>query len=898
MFSSIQLISASNFSAVTVSGACVSPRSDLEVKLNSSRVGTTACDGSSWTLTFDATALPEGTLVLSLLDTQSGAELDAVTLVKCTTSLTTVNTNLKLVAPPSTTIPLPSIKGGLPPYTYSIQGGLAAIDANTGDYTAPSQAELTSVQVADSAGNSLTVTVDYAPTTVNGSPNTMAFSGADMFLGGTFNAHRPYFAPGFAMLDKATGAFVNSPCNYFKGLGSDIRVTAANSDSIFISTSRTEYDGQTVQGLIKVSLIDCSLDSTFTQITGFDSAPNVLYLDGADLYVGGGFTTYRGASVKALAKIDITTGNLDSAFHSEIGLTSGNIYAITGDSSHIYVGGYITDYRSNALEGLAKISKVDGALDTTFTQATGFNMGISAVHVSGGFVYAGGGNATTYRGTVHGKLAKLSITDGTLDTTFSQSSGFANGMGGTVSNILSDNNHIYVSGGFTSYRGSGILGLVRLNKTTGAADTTFTSAGAVGSLLTVASADVRMVFDGDNVIVAGGFLAFKGTQVGSLVSISKTTGTLNSGFSSLPGLRRIGGVSVGVSNITDGGSLIFLNGGFDFYGGTYTGSIMKVKESDFSLDPTFNLSTGLNTDVAKLLYLDGNLYIATKKTATYRGSAVSGLLKVSGTTGALDVVFSASNNTNSNVVALETDGTGIYLGGIFSQYRGVAVGRLAKVDTSGVLDSTFSTTTASSSTIHVIKYISGSLYIGGQFSTYKGSTAGRLAKIDASTAALDTTFTTGAGFYAATGGFINSIVAVPGGIAVTGVYSTYRGASVSAPAVLNSTNGSLDGTFNHSSGYMSWTSQMVGYAGGLLLSAGDTVATYAGSSVGHLFKVDHVSGVLDTTFGSLVGTTGPEGSHKIEINGSSGYAIGDFSKVSGKYRPCFARFNPATGAFE
>lgn len=55
---------------------------------------------------------------------------------------------------------------------------------------------------------------------------------------------------------------------------------------------------------------DCTLDTSFTQSTGFDSTVRSLMVSGASLYVGGDFTTYRGSTASNLTLVDLLSGAL------------------------------------------------------------------------------------------------------------------------------------------------------------------------------------------------------------------------------------------------------------------------------------------------------------------------------------------------------------------------------------------------------------------------------------------------------------------------------------------------------------------------------------------------------------------------------------------------------------
>jgi hypothetical protein len=131
------------------------------------------------------------------------------------------------------------------------------------------------------------------------------------------------------------------------------------------------------------------------------------------------------------------------------------------------------------VNGIAKLN-ADGTPDETIN---GFNSkgGFSYIYEDGtpgssyvmtlatdGISLFAGGTFKHY-GVISGAeeanmLAKLSLSDGTLDTAFSQASGLEQ----AVSSLLISGDSLYVGGQFTKYRGQNASYLMRLNKSTGA----------------------------------------------------------------------------------------------------------------------------------------------------------------------------------------------------------------------------------------------------------------------------------------------------------------------------------------------------------------------------------------------------------------------------------------------
>ena len=201
---------------------------------------------------------------------------------------------------------------------------------------------------------------------------------------------------------------------------------------------------------------------------GFDGFVNSLAAIGTSLYVGGRFTAYRGVAGSAarLAKLDLTTGALDTTFSPPGAASNGfddvvNALAVSGTS--LYVAGQFTSYRGGAStpQRIAKLDATTGANDVTFCpEGMGFSGSAEAAVVAGTSLYVGG-SFTAYRGVAGSasRLAKLDLTTGAPDTTFSPP---GPGMNGFTSPYAFENirafavsgSSLLLCGAFARYRGA------------------------------------------------------------------------------------------------------------------------------------------------------------------------------------------------------------------------------------------------------------------------------------------------------------------------------------------------------------------------------------------------------------------------------------------------------------
>jgi hypothetical protein len=234
--------------------------------------------------------------------------------------------------------------------------------------------------------------------------------------------------------------------------------------------------------------------------------------------VGGQFTTYAGASTNRIAKLNATTGALDTTFDIGTGFTD-IVYSIILDGAgSLYVGGSFSGYKTSAARKLAKLDTTTAALDTTFSiTGTGFSSTVWTIALDGsGGLYAGG-LFTAFNGVTRERIAKLNATTAALDTTFDS----ASGTNGNVLSLAVDGaGSLYVGGSFTSYKGVTRQRIAKLDATTAALDTTFNK-GFVSATEQIKS-----------FVIDQGYVLYGGTSITEFIAADATTGTIN--FESSP----------------------------------------------------------------------------------------------------------------------------------------------------------------------------------------------------------------------------------------------------------------------------------------------------------------------------------------------------------------------------
>jgi len=739
--------------------------------------------------------------------------------------------------------------GGVPPYTYDVVSGPGTLDSN-GIYAAPDTNGSSQLRVRDSLGNSALASVSNLTIRTNGVVNAMVSDATSLYIGGSFSAVNPYSTPRLMALDLTTGN-PNLGFDLQAGFNGKVSAVAVSGGSIYAVGSFTTYRGQPAERVAKLDLATGNLDTSFTQATGASGDVIALAISGSSLYFGGYFETYRGLPAQNLAKVDLTTGNLDTVFTQATGANA-TVYCLVVSGTSLYFGGLVTSYRGQPAPRLVKVDLTTGDLDTTFTQGLGPNTIVFSLAVSGPSLYVGG-SFTTYRAQPALRLAKVDLATGDLDTTFTQ----AVGPGNVVYSLAASGSSLYVGGIFTTYRGVAAHGLAKVDLATGDLDTTFTQA-------TGANAGVYALTIFDSKLYVGGvFNTYRGQNAERLAKVDLTTGNMDATFTQTTGANG------GVYAFCISGSLVYVGGVFTTYRGTPALYVAKQELATGALDTTFTRTTGFNAPVKALLLSGSSLYVG-GSFASYRGQAAENLAKLDVITGDLDTGFTQAPGMDDQVSALAASGSSLYVGGDFNSYRGQPARHLAKLDlATGNLDTTFTQATGPGNSVYSLVVSGSSLYLGGMFSTYRGANAQRLAKVDLTTGNLDTTFTQATGMNS----IVFSVTASDSSLYVGGWFSTYRGQPAPYLAKVDLTTGNLDTTFTQVTGLDA--GPLVLLVSGSSLYLGGAFSTYRGDPALFLAKMDLTTGNLDTAFTQATGTSGLV--NTLNLSGSALHVGGGFS---------------------
>jgi hypothetical protein len=252
------------------------------------------------------------------------------------------------------------------------------------------------------------------------------------------------------------------------GFNALVYATAVDaSGSLYVGGNFTSYSGSAVNRIVKLTPSG-SIDTSFNPGAGFNAVVNVIRFDSSgSLYVGGNFTSYSGSTNNYIIKLN-PDGTKDTSFDNSTGF-NGAVNDIQFDSSgSLWVGGDFTTYKGASTPRLAKLLTT-GLRDTSYVTTNSPNTTVNTVAVDANDdVYIGGGFSqvgATANNSRH--IAKILKTGG-LDASFVVgAAGTSNAFNASVNAIhyKTATNSIIVGGGFTNWKGVSNVGLTELSAT-------------------------------------------------------------------------------------------------------------------------------------------------------------------------------------------------------------------------------------------------------------------------------------------------------------------------------------------------------------------------------------------------------------------------------------------------
>ncbi len=242
-------------------------------------------------------------------------------------------------------------------------------------------------------------------------------------------------------------------------------------------------------------------------------------------------------------------------------------------------------------------------------------------------------------------------------------------------------------------------------------------------------------------------------------------------------------------------SRILIGGLFTTYGNTNRNYIARLSVNG-AVDATFNPGAGADNPIYGITLQDDNRILAVGDFATFNGISRRHIVRLN-TNGVVDLSFNPGNGANGPIFAVvqQTDGR-IVIGGDFTTFDGVDCSRVARLNRNGSLDTSFNSGTGANAAVRALALQpDGQIIIGGLFTNYNGVALNSVARLNQD-GSVDSTFKPGVG---ADNAVYTIALQIDGKIVLGGDFTHFDGINRSRLVRLNS-DGTPDPSMNVGSG--------------------------------------------------------------------------------------------------
>jgi uncharacterized delta-60 repeat protein len=443
-----------------------------------------------------------------------------------------------------------------------------------------------------------------------------------------------------------------------------------NDGKIVVGGFFTSYNDNSRNRIIRLNS-DGSVDSGFSIGTGFDSAPQSIFIQNdGKIVVGGFFSSYDENSRNRMVRLN-SDGTEDTGFNIGIGFNSIIRKISLQSDNKILAVGQFTIYNGNSRNRIISIQS-DNSINSTFNIGTGFNNTVDTIALDSNNKLICGGAFTSYDGNSRNRIIRLN-SDGSVDSGFSIGTGFNSG---SYIVVIQTDGKILVGGNFTSYNENSRNRIIRLNSD-GSVDSGFSiGTGFNNWVRTIA-------IQSDNKILVGGqFTTYNGNARNRIIRLN-SDGSIDSGFSIGTGFNNtVWGISLQSDN------KILVVGDFTTYDSNSRNRIIRLN-SDGSVDSGFSIGTGLNAGTYQALEYQNSILVCGNFTS-YNGTSRDRILKLNND-GSLDssfvcdMVFSALINS----FGIQSDGKILAGGNFVGSLNNEQYGRFVRLNFDGTVDTSY-----------------------------------------------------------------------------------------------------------------------------------------------------------------------------------------------------------------
>ncbi len=350
-------------------------------------------------------------------------------------------------------------------------------------------------------------------------------------------------------------------------------------------------------------------DPTFQTGTGTDDRVlSIAVQDDNKILVGGWFNSYNGVQAGGIARLNVD-GSADMTFITGSGIHGTLAHIALQPDGKILIAGQFDSYNNIPQMNIARLNP-DGTIDPTFTGLCDYGSIQDVVIQSDGKIVIAGW-FSSYNGTMANRIARLHP-DGSQDNTFTYGSGTDQSIY-TISEQA--DGKMLLGGGFSSYNGNPVSGLVRINQD-GTFDPTFSPDLAIGSVISA----ITVLTDG-KLMIGGTFSPVSGStsyNILQLLNDGAPDGSFNAGTG-------IDGAVQSIIELTDGRRVIA--GDVHLYNGSYSNNIFCLN-ADGSINQPFEAGNGTNSNILTLARQNDDKILIGGGFDTYNDAVRSGIARM------------------------------------------------------------------------------------------------------------------------------------------------------------------------------------------------------------------------------------------------------------------------------
>ncbi|MBI1380408.1 MAG: hypothetical protein GC161_04895 [Planctomycetaceae bacterium] len=504
------------------------------------------------------------------------------------------------------------------------------------------------------------------------------------------------------------------------------------SGDLFVGGNFDSFQGASTPYLVRLGP-DGILNPTFGASGAPTGAVRAILPTGdgsGDVFVGGDFVNIAGQLVAYLARLQ-ADGSLEPSFDLSANQVLGRVQAfapVPGTPGAIRAAGTFTTGGTPAYPHFVRLEP-DGTVHPTSVASNGLVGPVWDVlpHSDGGVVLSG--LPSSYAGQAVPNLLRLEP-NGALGAQYPQ-------LVGLGIRLLEDplsSERFYVTGAFTQVGSHQTKQVARMFVASGSPDTTFQFVNLPGIGPNGAVSDAIPTPDGA-LLVNGNYTQWDGFPARNLVKLDAAGDDYsNAGF--------VDGVVDDYAFTEDGSGRLWAVGTFSVWINQFTpaprvGLLTPVSVNFFDPDGNFAPGTGFDGGVPRAVVVRPNTadaYIA-GSFASYQGQSAPRIVRLR-PNGSRDPSFEVGTGFDGEVLrmALARDGTeDLYVFGDFTSYDGTPVSNFIRLKSTGSLDPTFAGTTGFNGLVRNIVPLGGNsreVYVCGDFTSYNGVNTGSIVRIN------------------------------------------------------------------------------------------------------------------------------------------------------------------------